>query len=211
MDAASVTQLIIEYRYWILIPLSFIEGPIVAFIAGTLASVGYFNVYLLAVLFLVRDVAVDLLMYAIGFYGGRTAFAHRMLKRFGVDDKEFADIKLLWNKHAFSTMFFSKLSYGVAAAFIMIAGMVEMPLKKFVTYAFLIAVAHYGVLLFVGYYFGNTFGSIEGILTNIQYVILGAAIVFTVYFLFKRYINKKMRLAEKEAEKEIEESKHLQQ
>src|SRR3989338_6591219 len=51
MSLDFTTQIILEYRYWILIPLSLIEGPIVAFVAGTLASVGYFNLYFLAVLF----------------------------------------------------------------------------------------------------------------------------------------------------------------
>lgn len=202
-QGGAVVGLIIEYRYWILIPLTFLEGPIVAFIAGTLASVGYFNVYVLAVLFLVRDVTVDLVMYAIGYYGGKTAFVRGLLRRFGVDDKELEDIRILWNKNAGRTMFFSKLSYGVAAGFVMVAGMVEMPLKKFILYAFIIAVAHYGVLLFLGYYLGASMGgSVARILENIQYVVGGAIVVITAYFLFKRWVNVKMRKAEKEAEKE---------
>lgn len=201
MEQSAVIQLIIEYRYWILIPLSFIEGPIVAFIAGTLASVGYFNVYALGVFFLVRDVSVDLGMYALGYYGAKTAFVQKMLHRFGVTDKEMEDIKVLWNKNAGKTMFFSKLSYGVAAAFIMVAGMVQMPLKKFVFYGFIVAVLHYGTLLFLGYYLGASVGgSVSRILENIQYVLGGAILVVTAYFLFKRYINTKMRKAEKDIE-----------
>ena len=205
MDQSAIAHLIIEYRYWILIPLSFAEGPITAFIAGTLASLGYFNVYALGVFFLFRDVSVDLIMYALGYYGGRTAFVKRMLVRFGVTDKEMDDIKHLWNRNAGKTMFFSKLSYGVAAAFIMIAGMVEMPLKKFIGYGALVAILQYGVLLFIGYYFGASFGgSVSGILSNIQYVIGGATLIITAYLLFKRYVNKKMRAAEKEEEKKNE-------
>jgi membrane protein DedA with SNARE-associated domain len=205
MDQNVVVELILQYRYWILIPLSFIEGPIVAFIAGTLASVGYFNVYALGVFFLVRDVTVDLLMYGIGYWGAQTVFVQKMLHRFGVTDKEMEDIKILWNKNAGKTMFFSKLSYGVAAAFIMVAGMVRMPLKKFVFYGFLVAVLHYGTLLFLGYYLGASVGgSVSRVLENIQYVFGGAIVVVTTYLLFKRYINAKMRQAEKEVEKEEE-------
>ncbi len=95
-------------------------------------------------------------MYAIGYYGGKTAFVQRMLKRFGISEKELDTVRHLWNKHPGSTMFFGKLSYGVAARFVMIAGMVEMPLKKFVFYGTLVAIAHYGTLLVLGYYLGDS-------------------------------------------------------
>ncbi|MDP2665084.1 MAG: hypothetical protein Q8P23_00320, partial [bacterium] len=73
MSVDFITELILQYRYWILIPLSLIEGPVVAFVAGTLASLGYFNMSFLAVLFFVRDVGLDGVYYAIGHFGGRTA------------------------------------------------------------------------------------------------------------------------------------------
>ncbi|MBC7836975.1 VTT domain-containing protein [Acetobacteraceae bacterium] len=202
MPLDHISTLILEYRYWILIPLSFVEGPIIAFIAGTLASLGYFNIYALAVFFLVRDVIVDLGMYAVGYWGGKRPFVQRWLTRWGITEKEMGEIKHLWNKNAWKTMFFSKLSYGVAAAFIMIAGTVQMPLKKFLSYGFLIAILHYGTLLVLGYYFGNSFGSVSGILENIQYVIGGGTLILSVYFIGKFYINKKMREAERAVEKE---------
>ncbi len=162
---------------------------------------GYFNVYALAVFFLARDVIVDLVMYAIGYWGKNTAFVQWLLRKFGVTEREMEDVKILWNKNAGKTMFLSKLSYGVAAAFIVVAGMVEMPIKKFVFYAFIIAVLHYGVLLFLGYYLGaSAGGSIAHILENIQYVLGGAILVVSAYLIFKRYINVKRRQAEQEAE-----------
>jgi membrane protein DedA with SNARE-associated domain len=203
MEQSAVVDLILNYRYWILVPLSFVEGPIVAFIAGTLASVGYFNVYALGVFFLARDVVVDLAMYAVGYYGRNTRFVQWLLKKFRVTPKELEDIGKLWNRNAGKTMFFSKLSYGVAAAFIVVAGMVEMPLKKFVWYGFIIALAHYGVLLVLGYYLGASFGgSVARVLEHIQYVLGGAILVISAYFLFKRYVNNKMRQAEKAVEVE---------
>ena len=70
MSVDFITELILQYRYWILIPLSFIEGPVVAFVAGMLASMGYFNIYFLSALFFVRDVGLDGVYYAIGHFGG---------------------------------------------------------------------------------------------------------------------------------------------
>ena len=202
MDQNVVVELILNYRYWILIPLSFLEGPIVAFVAGTLASAGYFNVYALGVFFIARDVVVDLLMYGIGYYGSKTNFVKNILRKFKITAREMEDIKHLWNKNAGKTMFFSKLSYGVAAAFVMVAGIVEMPLRKFVFYGTLVALAHYGVLLVLGFYLGSSVGgSVAHFLANIQYVLAGAALFFTAYFFFKRFINTKLLEAEKAEEK----------
>lgn len=202
MGADHLTSILIEYRYWILIPLTFIEGPIVAFVAGTMASLGYFNVYILGGLFLVRDIAVDLACYYLGYFGAQKAWVRRLLGRMGVTEEHLEGVRVLWHEHGGKTMFFSKLSYGVAAGFIVVAGMVKMPIRKFTLYAALVAVAHYGTLLVIGYIFGNAFGAtFVGIIEKIPYVIGGATVIIAAYYLFKRYIKSKLVQAEEEAEK----------
>jgi membrane protein DedA with SNARE-associated domain len=202
MSVESLTELILQYRYWILIPLSFIEGPLVAFVAGTLASVGYFNMYFLAALFFVRDVGLDGVYYAIGHFGGRTAFAKRMLTKIGVTDDHLEEVRLLWAKRPGWTMFIGKLSYGIASAFIVVAGMVKMPLGKFFAYGSLVAVLQYGVLLFLGFYIGESFGgSVATIISNVQYVIAAAAIAISGYYLFTWYMRSKFLKEEQEIEK----------
>lgn len=193
MSVDHITALILEYRYLILLPLSLIEGPIVAFVAGTLASLGYFNPFALAAFFFVRDIAVDGACYALGYFGGQSSAAKRILRWLGVTDDHLDEVRTLWNKHPGKTMFFSKLSYGVAAGFIVVAGMVEMPLKKFLMYGAIIAVAHYCTLLVVGYFFGVTFGgTIGGIIERAPYVLAVAGVLWLGYYLFKRYMSKRL-------------------
>jgi membrane protein DedA with SNARE-associated domain len=204
MDHSPVMQAIIEYRYWILIPLSFVEGPIVAFFAGTLASLGYFNIYALGAFFLVRDIAVDLACYYLGVLGANTRWINKVVRRMGVTDDHLAEVRALWHNHPGKTMFISKLSYGVAAGFIVVAGLVKMDVKKFFTYGAAVAVAHYGLLLVLGYFFGVTFGSsITGILENIPYVVAGFSVLAIVYVFFRRYMNRRLIQAEAEAAREI--------
>lgn len=196
-------QIILEYRYWILIPLSFVEGPIVAFFAGTLAAAGYFNVWVLAVFFLARDIIVDFAMYLVGYFGGQAAWVLKLLRRMGVTADHLDEVRKLWHKHPGKTMFLSKLSYGVAAGFIVVAGLVRMPLGKFLKYGSIIAVLHYGVLLFVGYFFGATFGgSIVTVIEKIPYVLLALSALAIGYFLFKRYMTKKLVQAERDVKRE---------
>lgn len=202
MSVDFITELILQYRYWILIPLSFIEGPVVAFVAGTLASFGYFNLYFLAALFFVRDVGLDGVYYAIGHFGGRTNFAKRMLDRIGITTDHLEHVRVLWEKRPFWTMFIGKLSYGIASAFIVVAGTVKMPLSLFFKYGIIVAILQYGVLLFAGYFLGASLGgNIVEIINNVQYVIAFAAIAISGYYLFSWYMRKKFL----EADKQIEE------
>lgn len=201
MSIDFITQVILQYRYWILIPLSLIEGPVVAFVAGTLASFGYFNIYFLSALFFVRDVGLDGVYYAIGHFGGRTAFAERMLAKIGITDDHLGKVRILWEKRPFTTMFIGKLSYGIASAFIVVAGMVKMPLREFFKYGAMVAVLEYGSLLFAGYFLGESLGGkIVKVIENVQYVIAFAAIVITGYYILTWYMRRKFLAADKEVE-----------
>lgn len=201
MSVAFLTHLILQYRYWILIPLTFLEGPVVAFVAGMLASLGYFDVYFLAVLFFVRDVGLDGVYYAIGYFGGRTDFTRRMLKKIGVTADHLEEVRVSWARRPGITMFIGKLSYGIASAFIVVAGMVKMPLGKFFGYGSLVAIAQYGTLLFVGYYLGTSLGGdAVRVINNVQYVVAFAAIVILAYYLQSWYMRKKLLSADKKIE-----------
>src|SRR3989344_3881890 len=201
MSPDIITELILQYRYWILIPLTFIEGPVVAFVAGTLASVGLFNMYFLAVLFFVRDVGLDIAYYATGYFGGRTVFAKRMMEKIGVTENHLEDVRTLWEKRPGWTMFIGKLSYGIASAFIVVAGMVKMPFSLFLRYGILVAILQYGVLLFAGYFLGESLGgSITHILSNVQYAIAAVALAISAYYIFSWYMRRKFLEEEKGTE-----------
>lgn len=199
MSLDSATELILTYRYFILIPLTFLEGPIVAFIAGTLASLGYFNMYALAALFFARDISMDLLCYALGHFGWRQGWVRRWVAKMGVTEEHLGEVEALWSRYGFRTMFFSKLSYGIAAAFVVVAGVVGMPLKRFIAYGAVVTVLQYGSLLFLGYFLGNAFGgTIQGVLEKIQYVLLIAGVGLIGFYILRRYMRRRLEGQEKE-------------
>jgi membrane protein DedA with SNARE-associated domain len=186
MNSQDLTRLLIEYRYWILVPLAIIEGPIVALVSGTLASLGYFNLYALALFFFVRDMAMDGLYYYAGYFGSRTKFAQKMLRKIKVQHSQMEAVRTLWEEHPARTMFLGKFSYGIAQAFIVVAGTVKMNLRKFFGYGALAALAQYITLLLLGYFFGNAFGgSLSAMVQNIQYATGGAAVIILGYYIFR--------------------------
>src|SRR3989344_3796582 len=116
MDS-NIAQLLLESRWWILIPLSFVESPVVAFVAGTLASFGYFDIFALGAYFFVKDIAFDAGFYYLGHHSAKSPFVQRMLKKVGVTEDHFDDIKERWEKRPGWTMFIGKVSYGIAMGF----------------------------------------------------------------------------------------------
>jgi len=201
MSADVITPLILHYKYWILVPLSFVEGPMIAFVAGTLAAAGLFNIYALALLFFVRDMGLDAVYYAMGFFGGRTVFAESMLAKIGITDDHLDQVREIWQKHPWATMFIGKLSYGIATAFIVVAGKIEMPLRLFFGYGFIVTLLQYGTLLMAGFFLGASFGgNAELIVRNVGYVAVAMAVVMTVYY----YVTWKIRTKFLAKEKEIE-------
>lgn len=199
MSVDTVMQLLIQYKYWILVPLSIIEGPVVAFVAGTLSAVGFFNFYALAIVFFVRDVGMDLGYYALGHFGGRTRFTQQMMKKIGVSEDHLERVRAQWERRPALTMLIGKLSYGIAAAFIVVAGMVKMPLKVFIGYGSLVAVLQYGTLLVAGYFLGNAFGgSAAELINNAQYFFAVIAIAITGYYLLSWKMRKKFIETERE-------------
>lgn len=201
MSVDFITQLIVQYRYWILIPLSFVEGPVVAFVAGMFASTGFFNMYFLAALFFVRDVGLDGVYYAIGHFGGHSKFGERMLAKLRITDDHLDQVRVLWEKRPFVTMFVGKLSYGIASAFIVVAGTVRMPLGLFFKYGVIVAVLEYGTALLAGYFLGASLGGDAAhIMSNIQYFIGFAALVISGYYLVSWYMRGKFLRADEKIE-----------
>ena len=68
----------------------------------------------------------------------------------------------------------------------------EMSIRKFFAYGALAALVQYITLLLLGYFFGNAFGgSVSGIIENLQYVIAGATLIISGYYIFRWYVRGK--------------------
>ena len=177
MDS-NIAQLLLESRWWILVPLSFVESPVVAFLAGTLASLGYFNPFALGAYFFIKDIAFDAGFYYLGHHSAKSPFVQRMLKKVGVTEEHFSDIKERWEKHPGWTMFIGKVSYGIAMGFIVAAGAVA-------------AILQYWTLILVGYFFGASFGSLEGIISNLELVLGVGGLLFSIYIVGAFYLRRR--------------------
>ncbi len=200
MDSAF--HLILVYRYWILFPLAFFEGPITGFIIGTLVALGYFNVFAAYGLLLLGDIIPDTAYYFIGRLGGEGTFVKKALLKVGIADGHMAAVRSLWFNHTGKTMFFSKLAYGLSTSFLISAGYIKLDFKKFLMYALPVTVLQYAVLMALGYYFGASYYTIiTESFSGLGILIAAAVVVGVAYALLTRFMRRRLLKTEEEAER----------
>ena len=200
MDPAAIIALIIHYRYWIVFPLACFEGPILAFIVGTLIALGYFNPIVVYMVLILGDVIPDAIYYFLGRYGENKPFVKRIIEKAGVSSEHFDVLRRLWYKHTAKTMFFTKVAYGLSTPLLVSGGFVRVPFSKFFLYSLGMSFLQYAVFLSLGYYFSNSFQLVSKSFERIQIFIAAVVIVAAAYYIFTIYMRKKLLEVEKREE-----------
>ena len=168
--------------YFIIFLLMVIEGPIVTSAAAFLASLGFFNIFIIFILSLLGDLVGDCLHYTIGRYGG-----HKLIKKyhkkFSVTKKDLNKTEHNLNKHFGKTMFVIKFTPLFTTPGLILMGSLKIPLKKFIIYSLLITLPRTIFFILTGYYFGIAFDKIMN-----YYKIGGYIIVIFVIFVIISYL-----------------------
>lgn len=185
-------QLLLAYKYAILVPLALVEGPSVAIVAGVLVSLGYLNFFISYTILISKDMVVDAIYYFLGRYGEKKNILARHGKKVGLTESRFLYFKKLWDNHFFKTMFFSKLAYGVGVPMLVSAGLANISSKKFFFFAFIIALLQYAGLMVLGVYFGDSYMRIAGYVKGAEILLIVVAILVGAYFLISFALRKKI-------------------
>lgn len=175
-DLNNVVLWLLNYRYTVLFPILIIEGPIITIIAGFLSSQGIFNIWAVYGLAITGDVAGDIIYYALGRWGGRRLI-ERWGRFFGLGIEKINGLERHFANHSGKTLIFGKLSHAIGGPILAAAGIVKMPLNKFVWFNFLATLPKSLLLLIIGYYFGEAYKQIN------HYLNYATVWIFAVIFL----------------------------
>ena len=184
MSFGWVVPLIIHYRYWILFPLACFEGPIVAIIIGFLTSLGYFDAMAAYAVMIFGDIVPDTAYFYIGRYGKRESLIKRYGHKVGLTEARFEKILGLWKTHPIKTMVIGKLAYGLSIPVLISAGLASVPPYLFYLYAVPVTFFQYGVLMYLGYTFGASYGFVATSFTDIQIALVALVIIGGCYYGF---------------------------
>jgi membrane protein DedA with SNARE-associated domain len=188
----TLIPLILQYKYFILFPLACFEGPMIAFIVGSLAALGYFDPLAAFLVLILGDVIPDNAYYFFGRLGEKKTLVTRYASKIGITPEHFDIVKKLWFKYPIKTMLLSKFAYGLSTPLLISAGIVNMPFRLFLTYSFILSCMQYSVLLALGYYASSSLGAVTRTFEGIQFLAAGVIAIAVFYYFLTRYMRSKL-------------------
>lgn len=188
-----------HYRYGFLVPGMIIEGPVVAIIAGFLASQGYLNVWIAYSIAIFGDALGDSILYVLGRYGRRGIIA-RYGHWIGLHEARMIQLERHFTHHSIKTILLGKVAHGVGAAVIAAAGAAKMPYKKFMIVTLLVTVVKSLLFILVGFYFGKAYEAANSYLNIFEAAGMLLVVVGVLAYVIPRKLR---RLFNAEAEKDL--------
>lgn len=167
--------------------LMIIEGPIITILGAFLASLGFFNVYIILTLSILGDIVGDIILYSIGYYGG-AKFLEKAQKFLKIKDSTIEKIKKYFERHGKKTIFSVKSTTGLCWIAFITAGSVRMNFKDFLIASFLGGIVWSAFLVISGYFFGYAFERINEYIQSAGIIIAITVISFyALVILYKKY------------------------
>ena len=199
MDTAVFFQHIENYKYLAIFLIAVFEGPLVCLFAGFLVFSGYLSIIPTYITIVLGDFIPDVVYYFIGVYGDKKKLIEKYGSKFNFISANINLLKKLWHEHGRKTMFFSKLAYGLSTPFLISAGLVKMPFKKFINLCLPITLFQHIIIMTIGYHLGYSFAVAE---KYIKFGYVTVAILFVIviilYAVFAKYARKEIEEIEKE-------------
>lgn len=183
----EIELIIQQYGYISIFPASIIEGPVIAVLAGFIASLGKLNIFLVFLILLAGDVVGDTLYYSIGLFGRKT-FIVRWGKFIGITENKITTLESYFKKHKWKILAFGK-TQPIGSAVLVTAGIARMPYLHFIFYNTLFSLPKIFILELIGFYFGDAYYKINSYLgyAGLWSFVLGIFLILG-YLRFKQYL-----------------------
>ncbi len=174
---------LIHYKYLFLFLGATIEGMNTIILAGFLVSIGSITLLPMFLLCILGETINGYLWYAVGYFAGA-----KPIDKWGRNDpksrKIIEKVEEYFGKYSGRAIVFTKLTWSLTIATLIMAGSFKYNLRKFGWYNFLGSAGWVGITFFVGYFFGQSYKLLLEYLTNVFYILvfLGGAIAI-IYFI----------------------------
>jgi membrane protein DedA with SNARE-associated domain len=185
-------QLLLTYKYIILMPLAIIEGPITSVVAGFLSTSGIFNLLLVFPIMVLGDMIGDSIFYGLGRWG--SGILHRHGHRIGATQKRLDEARVYFGNNHHKALVLSKLIHGIGLSGLIVAGSLKVPYSRYIKTCTLIALGQSLIFLTLGVFFGHAFTIIGKYL---NYYAAGASVLalfIIILIVFNKYKNRKNKI-----------------
>jgi len=181
---AHLVRMVQEYGIWVyailfaiifsetgFVVTPFLPGDSLLFVAGAIAATGSMNVHLLVVLLIAAAVLGNSTNYAIGRWMGKRFFTGKGSR--WLNPAHLARANAFYELHGGKAVVISRFLPIVRTYIPFVAGMAEMPPRRYTAYNVAGGVLWVASLLYLGYFFGN----IPWIRGNLTAIIVGIIVV----------------------------------
>lgn len=171
-----------QSKYVLLFAGSFLEGPAVMMGGGILWRLGEVDFLPMYGALVAGDFIADMMWYTVGYVAGR-AVVQRWGHLINLTPEIFERIQKRFHYHQNSILIVSKLTsgFGFAIATLVTAGTMRVKLWRYAAIQFFGGLAWVGVIVMVGYYFGDVLSNIP---KELQ-ILLGIGVVLVFFFVLK--------------------------
>ncbi|OGI95362.1 hypothetical protein A2917_02235 [Candidatus Nomurabacteria bacterium RIFCSPLOWO2_01_FULL_42_17] len=167
-------EILLTYKYALIIPLAIIEGPIIAVVCGFLVTLKVFNIFLVYLVIVLGDIVGDGIFYYIGHSG------KRLLRYFKVTEEKMEKIRNYFHHNHIKAIVMSKLVHGVGFTGLITAGASHVPYRRYLKTCVIISIVQSALMLVIGILFGNTYVVIGKYL---NYYAAGASVIVLLILL----------------------------
>jgi len=181
VDIATLIGWFTAYQYPIIFALAIVEGPIIMTVGGFLLKLGYGSFWPLYFTLMAGDLVADTLWYNVGYHWAKPLT--RKYGRFlGLTEELLAKTESAFHRHQNKILFLSKITMGLGFALVILvtAGMARVPFRKYIAFNAVGQFAWTGLLMGLGYAFGNFYLAVNEALRVMAlvafFVLLGAAL-----------------------------------
>jgi membrane protein DedA with SNARE-associated domain len=189
------------YIYLVLFGMAFFEnifppipGDTFTIIGGYLAAAGKLSLPITLTTLAIGTMASIMLVYALGFHGGRDFFLKKKLRIFNASD--MGQVDTWFNRFGIWTLLFSRFVVGGRVAIALGAGMSKYPPVRMTLYSLISTVAFHGTLIglsFLMYTYINSLVDGFNLYSKIILVILTVLVIIWIIFIVRRFKNGKKK------------------
>jgi membrane protein DedA with SNARE-associated domain len=185
-------HLLLEYAYPLMIPLSLVEGPLVALAGGAGAASGRINPFIVYAIVMGGGLFQDVVYYWLGRWAISSDKVRRFAERVGAVRKTLDPLEAAWRHRMFATLAASKFAYGLYAPILVSAGMAKAAFWPFLGESLALSAVVLAGWLGLGFALGSSYGAL-GAAANWIMGGLGLAAVLAL-FLIARYARKTLKV-----------------
>lgn len=179
MIANPLLLSLLRYKYVALFLAAIPEGPLLAVLSGFMLRTAALTLFPAYVALMLGNIVPDIVCYHIGRFGSKHDLVAKYGTKYPIIGKHFATVEKLWHGHFRKTVVLSKLSYGLSTPFLMSAGLLHVPFRRYITYTVMVDFIAIGTFLALGYLFGEAYRAIAAYIDK-----AGIAVAFVLVFVF---------------------------